>query len=303
MSCNGCRVLRKGCSDGCTIRPCLEWIKSPDAQANATVFLAKFYGRAGLLNLLAAGSDSLRPALFRSLLYEACGRMVNPIYGSVGLLWSGQWEACQAAVEAVLKGNRIVQVSSEAVAAAQATPPLSLRAYDIRHVAKDTADPLRVSRAGRTRFKRASSSTAKSKSSGAKRAPSIPGRETERVAVGEHDDCLDRAPSHEESAGSHDHGGHVDDDGMAAVEQTLEESEDTEIEAGSHSHVSQAEQSPLQPMPQVAQDDAHDDEIELELTLGFEPVTRVVRSPPARFDFSSFSAESCHIGLRLELSA
>ncbi|XP_047071119.1 LOB domain-containing protein 41-like [Lolium rigidum] len=289
MSCNGCRVLRKGCSDGCTIRPCLEWIKSPDAQANATVFLAKFYGRAGLLNLLAAGSDTLRPALFRSLLYEACGRMVNPIYGSVGLLWSGQWEACQAAVEAVLKGNRIVQVSSEAVAAAQATPPLGLRAYDIRHVAKDTADPLRVSRAGRTRFKRASSSTAKSKSSGANR----------------HDDCLDHAPTHEESAGSHDHGGHVDDDGMAAVDQALEESEDTEIEAGSHSHshVSQAERSPLPPVRQVAQNDSQDDDIELELTLGLEPVTRVARSPPARSDFSSFSAGSCHIGLRLELSA
>lgn len=298
MSCNGCRVLRKGCSDWCTIRPCLEWIKSPEAQANATVFLAKFYGRAGLLNLLAAGSDSLRPALFRSLLYEACGRMVNPIYGSVGLLWSGQWEACQAAVEAVLKGNRIVQVSSEAVAAAQATPPLW--AYDIRHVAKDAVEPLRVSRAGRTRFKRASSSTAKSKNSGAKRVFPRPGQETERAAVDEHDDDHDRAPSHEESAGSHDHRGHVDDDGMA-VEQTREESEDTDVEAGSH--VSQAEQSPLPPLRQVAQEDAHDDKIELELTLGFEPVTRLVRSPPARFNVSSLSAESSPVGLRLELSA
>ncbi|CAM0956855.1 unnamed protein product [Alopecurus aequalis] len=289
MSCNGCRVLRKGCSDGCTIRPCLEWIKSPEAQANATVFLAKFYGRAGLLNLLAAGSDSLRPALFRSLLYEACGRMVNPIYGSVGLLWSGQWEACQAAVEAVLKGNRIIQVSSEAAAGAQATPPL--KAYDIRHVAKDTTDPLRVSRAGRTRFKRASSSTAKSKSFCEKRVSAIQGQETERVAVGEYDDDLDRTPSHEESAGSHDHCGHVDDDGMT-VEQTREESEDTEVEAGSH--VSQVEQ--------VAQDAAHDDKIELELTLGFEPVTRVVRSSPARLDVTSLSAEPSHVDLRLELS-
>ncbi|GMQ10924.1 hypothetical protein CsSME_00053733 [Camellia sinensis var. sinensis] len=48
VSCNGCRVLRKGCSDNCTIRPCLQWIKTPESQANATVFLAKFYGRAGL---------------------------------------------------------------------------------------------------------------------------------------------------------------------------------------------------------------------------------------------------------------
>ncbi|KAL2945396.1 LOB domain-containing protein 41 [Bienertia sinuspersici] len=60
-SCNGCRVLRKGCSDDCVIRPCLQWMKSADAQANATVFLAKFYGRAGLLNLLNAGPNHLRP--------------------------------------------------------------------------------------------------------------------------------------------------------------------------------------------------------------------------------------------------
>ncbi|XP_044438673.1 LOB domain-containing protein 40-like [Aegilops tauschii subsp. strangulata] len=77
--------------EGCTIRPCLDWIRSPDAQANATVFLAKFYGRVELLNLLAASPDAgLRPALFHLLLYEACGWMVNPVYGSVGLLWSGQ---------------------------------------------------------------------------------------------------------------------------------------------------------------------------------------------------------------------
>jgi cytochrome c peroxidase len=61
MSCNGCRVLRKGCSDGCAIRPCLQWIRSPDAQANATVFLAKFYGRAGLINLITAGPEHVRP--------------------------------------------------------------------------------------------------------------------------------------------------------------------------------------------------------------------------------------------------
>lgn len=61
VSCNGCRVLRKGCSDDCPIRPCLQWIKSPESQSNATVFLAKFYGRAGLQNLINAGPDHLRP--------------------------------------------------------------------------------------------------------------------------------------------------------------------------------------------------------------------------------------------------
>ncbi|KAJ1391418.1 LOB domain-containing protein [Sesbania bispinosa] len=134
MSCNGCRVLRKGCSENCSIRPCLQWIKSPESQANATVFLAKFYGRAGLMNLVNAGPEHLRPAIFRSLLYEACGRIVNPIYGSVGLLWSGSWQLCQAAVEAVLKGAPITPITSEAAANGRGPP---LKAYDIRHVSKD----------------------------------------------------------------------------------------------------------------------------------------------------------------------
>ncbi|CAN1122536.1 LOB domain-containing protein 41 [Linum perenne] len=134
MSCNGCRVLRKGCSDNCSIRPCLQWIKSPDSQAHATVFLAKFYGRAGLMNLINAGPDHLRPAIFRSLLYEACGRIVNPIYGSVGLLWSGSWHLCQAAVEAVLKGDPITPINSEIAFTGQGPP---FKAYDIRHVTKE----------------------------------------------------------------------------------------------------------------------------------------------------------------------
>ncbi|KAK4759667.1 hypothetical protein SAY87_022798 [Trapa incisa] len=156
MSCNGCRVLRKGCSENCSIRPCLQWIKSPESQANATVFLAKFYGRAGLMNLINAGPEHLRPAIFRSLLYEACGRIVNPIYGSVGLLWSGSWPLCQAAVEAVLKGTPITPINSEAAATGDGPP---LKAYDIRHVSKDeksaTAASKEIHRAKtRCRFKR-----------------------------------------------------------------------------------------------------------------------------------------------------
>ncbi|KAA0058073.1 LOB domain-containing protein 41-like [Cucumis melo var. makuwa] len=133
MSCNGCRVLRKGCSESCSIRPCLQWIKSPQSQANATFFLAKFYGRAGLVNLINAGPDHLRPAIFKSLLFEACGRIVNPIFGSAGLLWSGSWQLCQDAVEAVLKGAPILPVSSE-TAASHMGPPL--KGCDIRHVSK-----------------------------------------------------------------------------------------------------------------------------------------------------------------------
>ncbi|KDP29406.1 hypothetical protein JCGZ_18327 [Jatropha curcas] len=153
MSCNGCRVLRKGCSDDCTIRPCLQWIKSPDSQANATLFLAKFYGRAGLINLIDAGPQHLRPAVFRSLLYEACGRIVNPVYGSVGLLWSGNWAQCQAAVDAVLRGTPIMQMPS----APDAPPPHLIdpfKTYDIRHVSKDSSSVELNKVKNRTRFKR-----------------------------------------------------------------------------------------------------------------------------------------------------
>ncbi|XP_010511848.1 PREDICTED: LOB domain-containing protein 42-like [Camelina sativa] len=136
ISCNGCRVLRKGCNQDCTIRPCLQWIKSADSQANATLFLAKFYGRAGLLNLIESGPDHLRPAIFRSLLYEACGRIVNPVDGSVGLMWSGNWAQCQAAVDAVLNGLPITHTPLPSASAShQIIPPH--RTYDIRHVAKD----------------------------------------------------------------------------------------------------------------------------------------------------------------------
>ncbi|KAI6695133.1 hypothetical protein NL676_022843 [Syzygium grande] len=107
MSCNGCRVLRKGCSESCILRPCLQWIESPEAQGHATVFVAKFFGRAGLMSFISAVPEAQRPALFQSLLFEACGRTVNPVNGAVGLLWTGSWHVCQAAVETVLRGGSL----------------------------------------------------------------------------------------------------------------------------------------------------------------------------------------------------
>ncbi|GKU98856.1 hypothetical protein SLEP1_g11794 [Rubroshorea leprosula] len=107
MSCNGCRVLRKGCSESCILRPCLQWIDSAEAQGHATAFVAKFFGRAGLISFLSAVSESQRPALFQSLLFEACGRTVNPVNGAVGLLWTGNWHVCQVAVETVLLGGTL----------------------------------------------------------------------------------------------------------------------------------------------------------------------------------------------------
>lgn len=107
MSCNGCRVLRKGCSENCILRPCLQWIETADAQGHATVFVAKFFGRAGLMSFISAVPESQRPALFQSLLYEACGRTVNPVNGAIGMLWTGNWNVCQAAVETVLRGGSL----------------------------------------------------------------------------------------------------------------------------------------------------------------------------------------------------
>ncbi|KAK4280812.1 hypothetical protein QN277_012384 [Acacia crassicarpa] len=154
LSCNGCRVLRKGCTADCPIRPCLLWLPSPQSQSNATLFLAKFYGRAGLVNLLNSGAPHLRPAIFKSLLYEACGRIVNPIFGSSGLLSSGSWHLCQAAVEAVLRGEPITQVSPES--AFDGVSPL-LKSCDIRHVCKKgnscASDKLHKVRCG-SQFKR-----------------------------------------------------------------------------------------------------------------------------------------------------
>jgi len=143
MSCNGCRVLRKGCSDACVLRPCLQWIDGAEAQGHATVFVAKFFGRAGLMTFLTAVPEPRRPgkpfsgypydrvftptyarvvldrrlmcllarsrdaAVFQSLLYEAAGRTISPVSGAVGLLGAGSWHLCQAAVETVLRGGAI----------------------------------------------------------------------------------------------------------------------------------------------------------------------------------------------------
>ncbi|KAK7280481.1 hypothetical protein RJT34_25545 [Clitoria ternatea] len=139
LSCNGCRILRKGCNENCIIRGCLDWISSPESQSNATLFLAKFYGRTGLLNLLSAAPQHLRPAVFRSLLYEACGRLVNPTYGSLGLIWSGEWARCEAAVEAVLSGSKISDVADCDWCVTETHGEDHVIAVcDIRHVAKPT---------------------------------------------------------------------------------------------------------------------------------------------------------------------
>lgn len=262
MSCNGCRVLRKGCSENCSIRPCLQWIKSPESQANATVFLAKFYGRAGLMNLINAGPEHLRPAIFRSLLYEACGRIVNPIYGSVGLLWSGSWQLCQAAVEAVLKGTPITPINSEAAATGEGPP---LKAYDIRHVSKDekSAASKELHRTKtRCRFKRSGGAKPKPSDSETKPQPN-PSPEVEPSRSTSHDSSL----SHQPEPGMNLDGDSKDNESMVS-EETAEPS--LLFRADVESAPAQVEEvrGPV--------------DLGLELTLGFEPVARVPHVVPVK---------------------
>ncbi|EYU38927.1 hypothetical protein MIMGU_mgv1a022644mg [Erythranthe guttata] len=165
MSCNGCRILRKGCAEDCSLRPCLQWIKSSESQANATLFLAKFYGRAGLINLINAGPTHLHSEIFRSLLYEACGRIIDPVHGSLGLMCSGNWPRCQAAVESVLQGAPLMMkvpgASDGEESASAAEPIFPLRGCDIRHLSKDSSSSAAASLhrvRSRNRFKRSAAS-------------------------------------------------------------------------------------------------------------------------------------------------
>ncbi|KAF3438562.1 hypothetical protein FNV43_RR21325 [Rhamnella rubrinervis] len=250
LSCNGCRVLRKGCNDSCPIRPCLQWIKSSESQSNATLFLAKFYGRAGLLNLINAGPPHLRPATFKSLLYDACGRIVNPVHGSTGLLWSGNWHLCQAAVEAVLSGAPIMPVSCE-LAVSSMSPPL--KACDIRHVSRDenSADSARLHKVqSRRRFKR----------SGAKRKPKVELKsETEFVtesAMGDDSARVSCSGTASRDTGSTRHPSRGGDSGGEA-----------DTDSGS---VETVEASLAKPKPKP-DSEAGGSDVELELTLGFGP--------------------------------
>ena len=220
--------------------------------------------------------------IFRSLLYEACGRIVNPIYGSVGLLWSGRWQLCQNAVEAVLNGSPIVQVASDTEETNNGPP---LKAYDIRHVSKDEnsggANELHRIRT-RCRFKRSGS---KGK-----------GKEN-RVWVGscEVDSGINnRSSSHESTLSHQSEAAHV------AEGESRETAEESLASAGGSGSAA--------PVKAERDDSAsireNDDEIGLELTLGYEPVSLCrsrspenVRKPAGGCDNSGDGIYRMELGL------
>ncbi|XP_015962945.1 LOB domain-containing protein 41 [Arachis duranensis] len=307
MSCNGCRVLRKGCSENCSIRPCLQWIKSPESQANATVFLAKFYGRAGLMNLVNAGPEHLRPAIFRSLLYEACGRIVNPIYGSVGLLWSGSWQLCQAAVEAVLKGAPITPITSEAAANGRGPP---LKAYDIRHVTKDDSNSAlsthNPSHPLKTRSRKRSHSQPKPKPNAQKLTTTATTTTTALLNVDEvvnHSASLD----HESSLSHQSELATAAEGGGESKERESESIVSVETTADAASVLFRDE--PESNRKRVERTDEDRTGLGLDLTLGFEPVSssaradHVVPVKKRRFDLKDYGVGSGEMGLGLECPA
>ncbi|KAI7756092.1 hypothetical protein M8C21_017805 [Ambrosia artemisiifolia] len=131
MSCHGCRVLRKRCGENCVLRPCLDWIDSPEAKARATLFVSKFFGRGDLFSFISSVPVHKRNALFQSLLFEAVGRTVNPVNGAIGLLSTGNWHLCQAGVQTVLAGGTPailspqIPVTNRSSSVSQATGALS----------------------------------------------------------------------------------------------------------------------------------------------------------------------------------
>lgn len=221
-------------------------------------------GSRGKMNLFFAGHYHLMgftdrsvalAGIFRSLLYEACGRIVNPIYGSVGLLWSGSWHLCQAAVESVLKGAPITPITSEAAVTSDGPP---LKVYDIRHVSKDenSAAFKDLHRAKtRCRFKR---SGAKPKPSCAAVAKPKASPEAEPNRSTSHDSSL----SHESEPAANLEGDSKETESMVS-EETAEPSPLFRAEG---------ETTPAQ--TEEVRRGSEDIGLELTLGLGFEPVAR-----------------------------
>ena len=206
--------------------------------------------------------------------------MLNPVYGSVGLLWSGNWQLCQSAVESVLRGMPIAQPPP----AATAVPPL--RTCDIRHVARrQAADQGAVAAAALHRM--ANSSRGQFKRSGAHRSAAAGCDSAIELVFSQPSAAMladvrqarplnwaPRQPSQEYSAGSHD-----------AVPET--HSNAASVDTVEVSHVSQSE-----PEPPRESDERADG---LDLTLGLSPTTH--NTEPSDFD----DEQPCHRGEPVKL--
>lgn len=61
--------------------------------------------------------------MFRSFLFEAAGRAVNPLTGVIGLYITGKWPVCLLAVDMILKGGKVLPL--HIVHEPQAQPPIA----------------------------------------------------------------------------------------------------------------------------------------------------------------------------------
>ncbi|GAA0162746.1 hypothetical protein Leryth_024887 [Lithospermum erythrorhizon] len=87
--------------------PCLNWMNSSVLQDSAVTILAKFYNPKEVLDILCHTPQHRRAGVLVCLLYEVCGRLLDPENGLEGLFRSGHWEKCYYAVRAILKGETI----------------------------------------------------------------------------------------------------------------------------------------------------------------------------------------------------
>lgn len=222
---------------------------------------------------------------------------MNPIYGSVGLLWSGSWQLCQAAVEAVLKGAPITPINSEAAAISQGPP---LKAYDIRHVSKDDNSAASVDRV-KTRCRVKRSIKPKARKIEFNNSVDELARSPETKC---YVDEMNRSTSHESSLSHQSE--------LAVVEN---ESKDSESMVSAET----AETAPLffraEPQSgarlneQATKDcSCNDVGLGLELTLGFEPVdsraSHVVPVKKRRLEAcGTCEGDTCKIELGLDYAA
>lgn len=219
---------------------------------------------------------------------------MNPIYGSVGLLWSGNWQLCQNAVEAVLKGAPIIQIATEAAETNNGPP---LKAYDIRHVSKNeksngSGDLHRVRT--RCRFKRSSVKPKASKACVGLAVDDDSGHDEEN-----------RSTSHESSL-SHQ------SEAAAAARNVEGESRDTVSLASDETTEAEVLERVEEESALGKDGQAEVGEIELELTLGYdyESVSRAAGAMPKQIRRSEAGVSKvdeddgvCRMELGLDYSA
>jgi len=66
------------------LRHCLQWIENPQAQAHATLFVAKFFGRAALMSFLSSVPANQRSGMQCNPIYACMKNSYQGIYGING---------------------------------------------------------------------------------------------------------------------------------------------------------------------------------------------------------------------------